>query len=290
MARNLASVLLILTLSIPAWGTLVVIVPSAEGLVVAADSRTSLNGAACDNQYKITELRRPKRTVVAVTGDVAFVEPPDAQHGDVCGYLKSASRMLDIAAVVKDYLERKNVDPAKLRLEDLGEECVGAVRRFRESEPVALEPYVGREIFSVVVAGYDPHSRTGTVLNFAVRINAVTHRVEAGRFTRIAITLQSRRGVWSYGESDYLNRYVFGGVGRKYLSESTLDLMLVDKPVAEARLDEAVAAAGNVIEAASRTTELTPSPSGIGGQVEMVLLGRKDRPEPVTWKAQSATR
>jgi hypothetical protein len=284
MARVFASVLLILTLAVPANGTLVVIVPSADGLVVAADSRTTVNGATCDNQYKITELRRPKRTVVAVTGEVAFISPPDAQERDVCGYLKSAPRMLDIASVVKSYLERKNVDPARLQLEDLGAECVGVVQRFRESEPLALEPYVGREIFSVVIASYDARSKTATVLNFAVRIDGATHRVEAGRFTRIAITPQSRRGVWSYGESDYLNRYVFGGVGRKFLTESTLDYMLADKPVAEARLDEAVAAAGNVIEAASRTTQLTPSPSGIGGPLEMVLLGRKSRPEQIQWK------
>jgi len=106
MARVFASVLLILTLAVPANGTLVVIVPSADGLVVAADSRTTVNGATCDNQYKITELRRPKRTVVAVTGEVAFISPPDAQERDVCGYLKSAPRMLDIASVVKSYLER----------------------------------------------------------------------------------------------------------------------------------------------------------------------------------------
>ena len=285
MTRIFASVLLILTLAVPARGTLVVIVPSADGLVVAADSRTTVNGATCDNAYKITELSRPQRTVVAVTGEVAFIKPPAAQEQDVCGYLKSAPRMLDIASVVKSYLERKNVDPAKLRLEELGAECVGAVQRFRENEPLALEPYVGREIFSVVIASYDAHAKTAMVLNFAVRIDGSTHRVEVGGFTRIAITPQSRRGVWSYGESDYLNRSVFAGAGRKYLTDATLNFMLVDKPVAEARRDEAVAAAGNVIEAASRTAQTIPSPSGIGGPVEMVLLGRKSRPEPVVWKA-----
>jgi hypothetical protein len=286
MARIFASVFLIVTLALPARGTLVVIVPSADGLVVAADSRTTVNGATCDNAYKITELRRPKRTVVAVTGDVAFIKPPDAAERDVCGYMKSAPHLLDIASVVKSYLEQKNVDPAKLRLEDLGAECVGAVQRFRESEPLALEPYVGREIFSVVIAGYEARSKTAMVLSFAVRIDGVTHRVEAGRFTRIAITPQSRRGVWSYGESEYLNRNVFGGVGRKFLTKSTLNYMLEDKPVAEARLDEAVAAAGNVIEAASLTTELTPAPSGIGGPVEMILLGHKSRPEQIPWKGK----
>jgi len=137
-----------------------------------------------------------------------------------------------------------------------------------------------------VIASYDAHAKTATVLNFTVRIDGATHRVEAGRFTHITITQQSRRGVWSYGESDYLNHYVFAGVGRKFLTDATLNYMLADQPVAGARLDDAVAAAGNVIEAASRTTQLTPSRSGIGGPVEMVLLGRKSRPVPIEWKGK----
>jgi hypothetical protein len=65
-----------------ASGTLVVLVPSADGLVVAADSRTSVFGATCDSQYKITELMRPRRTVVVVTGDTAFIKPPDAPRAN----------------------------------------------------------------------------------------------------------------------------------------------------------------------------------------------------------------
>jgi hypothetical protein len=284
MARILASALLALTLQIPASATLVVIVPSADGLVVAADSRSSLAGASCDNQYKITELRKPKRTVVAVTGEVAFIAPPDVQEQNVCGYLKSAPRRLDISSVVKHYLERKNADPFKLSLDDLSAKCVEEVERFWRIDPHAVEPYVGREIFSVVIASYDPHSKNSIVSNFVVRIEPVTRRVEATRFTRITILQQSRRGVWSYGETDYLNKNVFGGVGRGYLTAETLEFILVDKPVSEVRLDQAVAVATNLIEATSRTTQVIYSPSGIGGPVDIVLLGKKRQPEQIRWK------
>jgi hypothetical protein len=276
--------LLALLLPSTAGGTLVVLVPSADGLVVAADSRISLFGATCDSQYKITELTRPKRTVVAVTGDMAFIKPPDDGVHDVCGYLQSAPRMLDIPALIKRSLERKSSDPFKLSLEDLGSECVQAVQRFRESSPLALEPYIGREIFSVVIASYDPRSKTSLVMNFVVRIDAASHRVEADRFTRIPIPPQDRRGVWSYGETDYLNRNVFGGIGRKYLTGPTLDFILADQLVANVRLDQAVSVAVNVIEAAGRTTQLVPSPSGIGGPIDIVLLGQKRQPQQIQWK------
>jgi hypothetical protein len=276
--------LVVLMLPISADGTLVVIVPSADGVIVAADSRTSLFGIFCDSQYKITELRRPKHTVVAVTGEVAFIAPPDAHEQNICGYLRSAPRMLDFSSVVKSYLERKNIDPFKLSLDDLGSECVGEVERFRRANPLVFEQYVGHEIFSVVIASYDPQSKNSLILNFVVRIDAATRKVEAARFTRNLISQQSRRGVWSYGETDYLNKNVFGGIGRRFVTADTQSFILVDKPVSEARLDQAIAAATNIIDATSRTTQLVPSPSGIGGPIDIVLLGNKRRPERVLWK------
>lgn len=284
--RLLAAVLVALMLPIPASGTLVVLVPSADGLVVAADSRTSVLGTTCEMRDKITIPKRPKRTVVAVTGEVAFIKPPIAGQSDLCGYMKSAPRMLDFASVVRHFLESTNSELSNLRLEDLGSNCVGVVEHFRDLYPGALEPYVGREVFSVVIAGYDLTTKTATVLNFVVRIDATTHHAKADRFARLTMTPQSRRGVWSYGETDYLNQIVFGGVGRKFLTESTLTFILADAPVAETREDQALAVVTNVIEAASRTTQLVHSPSGIGGPIEVVLLGRKHRPIRLNWKQQ----
>jgi hypothetical protein len=284
MARLLALALLALMLPARAGATLVVIVPSADGLVVAADSRASVFGVSCDGQFKITDLRRPERTVVAVTGEAAFIAPPGAGVQDVCGYLKSAPRLLDISSVVKRSLERKKADPFKLSLDDLGAECVGEVERFRRGYPDALEEYAGREIFSVVIASYDPKSKSSVLLNFVVRMDAATRKTEAGRFTRVLISQRIRRGVWSFGETDYLNKNVFGGVGRGFLTADTLSFILDGKPVSEARLEQAVAAATNIIEAAGKTTRIIPSPSGIGGPIDVVLLGDKRRPEQVGWK------
>jgi hypothetical protein len=285
MTRLFASALLAVVLPIPVSGTLVVIVPTADGLIVAADSRTSLLGTTCDGQYKITELRRPKRTVIAVTGEVAFIAPPGAEVQDMCGYLKSAPHMLDFSSAIKSYLERKNVDPFKLSLDELGAECVKEVERFRRIYPLVFEQYIGNEIFSVVIASYDPRSKNSLVLNFVIRIDAATRKVEAARFTRNLISQQSRRGVWSYGETDYLNKNVFGGIGRGFLTSDTRSFILVDKPVSEARLEQAIAAATNIIDATSLTTQIIPSPSGIGGPVDIVLLGKKRRPEQIRWKS-----
>src|ERR1700676_2215991 len=104
MARVLATMILAIALEIPARATLVVIVPSASGLVVAADSRESILGTECDGLFKIIQLRKPSRTAVVVTGDAVFVEPPSARAAanpqSLCAYLASAPRLLDIGVEV----------------------------------------------------------------------------------------------------------------------------------------------------------------------------------------------
>jgi hypothetical protein len=286
MARFFGFVLAALLLSIPAGATLVVLVPSADGLVVAADSRTSILGAPCDGQFKITQLRRPSRTVVMVTGDGIFIKPPSAPEPDLCRYQQSAPRLLDIAAVVSSYLERKAPDVSQPSLEDLGAECVRAAQRFQKSYPEAFQSHLGGEIFSVVIASYDPREKISNLRNFVVRMDRETHRIEASRFTQIAVSPGDRRGVWAYGEAAYVDQNVYAGFGRQFLTAPTLDFILVDKPVAEAPLDEAVAVAVNLIQAASRAAQVVPAPSGIGGPIDMVLLGHNPRPKQLQWKTQ----
>jgi hypothetical protein len=286
MARLSALLLVALLLPLPARATLVVMVPSRDGLVVAADSRMSFLGSECDGAFKIVELARPARTVVMVTGDSIFLKPPAAGETDVCHYVESAPRMLDVAAIVRHYLDRNPAGPARFSLEDLGAVCVRAVDRFRLSNPAVFQAFAGKDLFSVIVASYDPASRVATLRNFVVRVDRGTQRIEAARFDRIAVTPKDRRGVWIYGETAYVEKNVYAGFGRQYLSANTLNFILGNKPVGETPLSRAVAAAVNVIQATSRATEKVPAPSGIGGPIRAVLLGSKPRPEPLAWAAQ----
>jgi hypothetical protein len=288
MARLLATILAALFLPAQARATLVVVVPSASGLVVAADSRESILGTECDGLFKIVEPRRPFRTVVMVTGDGVFVRPPDVDKSAVrraeetCAYLQSAPRLLDISAVVTNYLERASVPFDTLALDDLSAACVEAVRRFQQADPQALETYAGRDVFSVVVAHYEPKPGTSTLLNFVVRIDAATHAILVDRANRTIISAQDRRGVWAFGETDYLNQNVYRGIGRKFLSESTQKFILEEQPIGKASLEASVGAAVNIVQAASRTAEIVTPPSGIGGPIDVVLLGKTHRPQTIS--------
>lgn len=273
--------------SISARGTLVVMVPSDAGLVIAADSRSSPPGSYCDNSFKIIELANPSRTVVTVTGTGIFVDAPPLGEPDLCRYLATARRSLDIGGLVKNYLENKKItDISKLSLEDLGTACATELKRFAAANPLAIQPFIGNEVFSVVIANYTSETKTAMILNFVVRIDAATSEIIADRFTRRTITPIDRRDVLEFGETDYLNKNVYGGARRAFLSAATLGFILANKPVSETPLDQAVAAAANIIEAAGRTTNIVRAPSGIGGPTDIVLLGQKTQPERLRWKSK----
>ena len=285
MFTLIASVeILALLLQSSASGTLVVLVPSASGLVIAADSRLSAAGTYCDNGYKIIEPRKPKSTVLAITGNSSFVEANNVPFNDLCQFLRTAPRLLDIGSLVKAYLERKGSPISKLQLADLSEQCAAALRQFQTEHPSSLWPFDGREVFFVIIASYNASTKTATVVNFVVRIEAGTHKIQADRLTQSTISPKSKRDVLAFGETDYLNKHVYGGVGRQYLTAETISFILTDKPIIETPSDQAIAVAANVIEAVGRTTALIPAPRGIGGPTDIVILGRKKRPQRVRWK------
>jgi len=281
IAALIAVLIVGLLLPIPAGGSVVVVVPFAGGMAVAADSRTTILGATCDNRFKITQVKRPARTIVAVTGAIAFIPQPVSGQSLSCISLESTPRLLDIAAVVESYLEHQPDDMAKVSLEGVSAACVAAVQDFQKSRPEALDPYVGKELFSVVVATYDPQSKISTILNFVVNISPDTRAIRADRLNRFTILAQDRRGVWSFGETDYLTKNVFAGVGRKYLCKPTRDFILESKPVSAATQNEAVAAAINIIAAATRTADDVPAPSAIGGPIHVTLLTRARHPREI---------
>lgn len=284
MARALAIVLCGLQLAASAHGTLVAIVPARDGLAIAADSRLTFFGAECDGAFKIIEPARPARTVAVVTGDSIFVPPPPSGQNP-CRYLSTAPRLLDVGQVVANYLDRLD-RPSRIPVADLAAACVRAVERFRAAYPAALRSYARKEIFSVVVASYNPASAESTLDHFVVRIDAGSGRVQAARIAATTVNARSPRGVWIYGEAEYLNREVYAGAGRRFLAPATLDFLALRKPVEDVPMDRAVAVAANVVRAAARAAQLVPPPSGIGGPVRVVVLGNNLRPQSLSGPAR----
>lgn len=271
MACRFAIALTALLLAISAHATLVAVVPARDGLVVAADSRFTFMGSACDGAFKIIAPERPLRTIAFVTGDSIFVAPAPAGENP-CHYLSTAPRLLDMGAVVKAYLDRGSNDPARISMPDLAATCVRALRNFKRAYPNALRGSVGGDLFSVVVASYDPSRQVSTLRSFVVQVDALHGRVEAARIRQTILSPRTPRGVWIYGETGYVNREVYAGPGRRFLSPATQDFLRAHETVDRVSVDEAAHAAADVVKAAIRSAQIDPPPSGIGGPIRLAVI------------------
>jgi hypothetical protein len=83
----------------------VVFVPNQEGLILAADSRTTINGLYCDQTFKIGELAHRKNVAIAVTGTSRFLPLYGALPLDVCRYERETAPLLDIKSFVEKELD-----------------------------------------------------------------------------------------------------------------------------------------------------------------------------------------
>lgn len=284
MTRFLAVLAFLLLAAEMAHSTVAVLIPTRDGFVVASDSRVTYMGANCDGIPKIFVPALPARTVALVTGDSVFVRPPGAKDSDPCQWLASAPHLLDMNAVVTGFLKQfssqsggNNTEP--IPVADLAAACVQATVLFQQSYPAALRAYAGKEIFSVVVATYDPGTATTTLSSFVVRMAAGSGSIESARTIQTKVDPSSSHGIWIYGESEWVNRVVYRGEGRRFLNAATLDFLQGDKPVSEVVLEQAEAIAADVIGAAIRAAAVNPPPSGIGGEIRRMAVSSNPVPQ-----------
>jgi len=278
--QRFSAALAFLLLAAHAHATLAVLIPTRDGFVVAADSRTTYMGAYCDGSNKILIPTLPARTIALVTGDSVFVQPPNSKGLNPCEWLASAPRLLDINTTVTDFLAHtaNEADPTNIALADLAAACVQATQQFQHSYPAALRTYADKNIFSVIVASYDPGTATTALSSFVVRV-AAGGQIEAARMTRTKINSSTARAVYIYGETNWLNRAVYKGPGRRYLTTATLDFLQTHTPVRDVALGQAQALAANVMQAGTRTAAIDPPPSGIGGQIHFMAVGSNPEPQ-----------
>ncbi|MFP5206955.1 MAG: hypothetical protein ACLGSH_16505, partial [Acidobacteriota bacterium] len=115
-------------------------------------------------------------------------------------------------------------------------------------------------------------------------------RAEAARMSTTAIGARDPSGVWIYGETDWVTRNLYAGAGRAYLNPATLEFLRSRRPVGGTSLQSAAAVAADLLKAASRAAKTDPPPSGIGGVLRVVVVGRNPRPEELSGAARRGAR
>lgn len=209
------------------------------------------------------------RVVATVTGTGTILAAPSrpVPFAEVCGYLPKATRLLDSEHIVRSLMpELDSADPAKLVAP-----TIQAVRGVRVAAPNALRPYSGREMFQVILATYDPHTVTSSVRGFTVSLTPDADPFVSKQFDMSKSSAESR-DYWAFGETDYFNQEVIGGIGLSFLSPTTRVFLKQPREIKDVTIDDAALVAADLIKSTERVTGFIPAPSGIGGAVRLVVI------------------
>jgi hypothetical protein len=260
-------------------------VPSNGGLVVASDSRTTpVKGIDCDNQIKIFEPVHPDHMIMTVTGIPTLLQEP-LPLADICERINSTPRILDIHRLVLDYLEQSSPDKMEnVQMDALIRRCIEATRSALAHGRIKPRLRRTQDMFSVVMAGYDPDTGSASARSFVIGLTQRLDPILTRTFQRKA-TPDDNQDYWVFGETDYLNRQVIRGVGRRYLSPATTRFYTTRRPVSDVSVDEARSLAVDLIAAMARTTAVVPAPGGIGGPIDVVLVAKDSRALRLQWKS-----
>lgn len=260
-------------------GTLAVLVPSSSGLVIAADMRQTPKGTFCDGIDKILLPTRPKRTAAVVTGFTTLRDMPNLSGPELCEHLAKTPAPIDFGRSTLDYLNAENTQVADFNGERFADSLFADVSPYLAAGK--LNAFAGSRIAQIVIASYDSAARTSSIIAFGVdlawNMSFLLQPLAVTASTTIRGTSfapKSDRAILPFGEVPYLEQHVISGHGRMYLTGAYFEILL-KKVVGDVGSDLAAAAALDLIEAASKTTEVIPAPSGIGGGSSVVLLSNE---------------
>ncbi len=267
-------------------GTLVSVAPTRDGVVIAADSRSTIGNRYCDQTFKLVETSLPKPTVVAVPGIGIVYSRPPAGTTDLCSWIKTAKRVMDIELFAKQWLEAHPQDLSSELIVRLGAESLSQVRELVKVSPDAPRAYAGNNLYTIAVASYDRASRTARIAGVGARFSPSSGAPEITDHMLWQFQPTDRGEVINLGLFDYVTDHVLRE-GRAFAADY-IAFRPGNRLVREISSDEAVSALSNLMDAATRTTRMVPTPGGvgIGGPTDILLLGTDRSPRRILWKAR----
>jgi len=249
-------------------GTLVLVIPTRDGIVAAADSRGAVRGQFYDGRKKLHTAPTIPPTVFAITGTADFPNAiqPGVPPEDWSYAFRSHESVSPCLVQDREFV----LTPGRMR--DIGEALALSVGNFL-TRSGKLEEFTGRDVCRLVLC--QPDAATGDSLYGSVAINMSstgTVSLSGPRFERYL--LDGYGYVERIGEGSYLNEVVLNGPGRQFLTNEALSLMTSPYRIEDIDSREAAAIATAVIQAAEYTTKLSPilSGSGIGGPIMRLVL------------------
>lgn len=251
--------------------TLVAVVLTADGLLVAADSRQKLVqlGVARDDAFKIRLVPSPPRCVLCAVGlDVIYDVDPTEVSGP--GHPTAASQIiLDFGEIAAAQLERARDGVNHDLLRHVARACVRAMNENPRVDRRQLAAHSGRPLTELVLATAARNERRGRLGIARLWVRTDAPQIRAGDFRCRDIYEQG--DPYFFGDLGHVERELPGEYAgcRAAISRSPL-------PTADA-----VAAIKALIDAAGQQPE-----SPIGGPTDVVLISSEVT--KLSWKGEVA--
>jgi hypothetical protein len=202
---------------------------------------------------------------------------------DVCRHVQQNNAKFDANVILKEAIERR---PSFMStdINELPKVCIDAIDKYSAANPTAFDSRRGAQSFQVAVSSYDHVRGTSKVQSFTVNMGSDSV------VTASDVKLQEFHpdDEWQlilFGEANYLTDYVFSGVGIQFLGDRYGKFRNGPTIIRKTEQRLAVDFASELIEAATKTTAIVAAPTGIGGPVDVLLLGKSPRPQRLRWKS-----
>jgi hypothetical protein len=215
------------------------------------------------------------RTVVVITGYVSLRDTSKIPDAELCKYMAETSAPIDFGRTTLNFLEAHRSTLRELDGQAFTDRIHTDVTPYLKAGN--LRPFFATRLAQIVVADFDPGTKTSTILALGIDLDQngalSLQPIRISTRTNVSGTtfqLQDDRDAIPFGEGAYYQNVV-AGVGTRFLSESYRSFIQKEK-ISDVDLQLGTSVAANLIEAASKATEIVAAPSGIGGGISVAVI------------------
>lgn len=273
-------------MSICIHGTLVIVIPTKDGLIFAADSRSTISGQHFDNREKIKLVKNHDNFVFSITGTSEFISAPPQLDYELSEWLLVAPKEFDGAEIISNLLAQETTINNN-NLLAIANSFNSEISRFLNSKPEIKSQYLGNELCRVVLASYDFNKSYSIIGTFVISISS-SGIINFEKNEISELSKKDKLVIKFYGEDEYVLNNVLNlnSLGRNFLNYDTRELFTTLKFIKQMSYLQAAKFSYSVINATSETSKLIPIPSGngIGGIPNIFLINGKDKPKKITYK------
>lgn len=268
-------------LSLAIAGTLILVIPTHKGIIVAADSVAQVAGATVPNRTKLHTLPGFTRTVFTITGTATFVPSPPPGT-DVVIWAQNAKPTFSGVDVVRDVLSGTgDVTISKSLLVSLADRLVREFDAYFTKSGESRRQFTGQEICRTVIVQYDATTEHSTIATFVIQSDA-DGKLLAEDYRIDDMASNEPRYIGMFGEQHYVNANVLqpGSVGRAHLGPEIEKLWNAPKLIRDMTPENAAKIATLLIRATEQTSRTIPIKTAVGGNPCILLINGKLPPQP----------